>query len=1239
MAQLEKIVYDPGAGQLADGDIFMGWTTEKAYTKDSLKTDIDGVRKALSNKTITEGDVINYYAMIASKVEVKYVAEGVVLNSISNLVYGDESIEVTVNTDYTPATEDEGFLGWIPDNASKANITSAKLNGRDVAGTENDPYAVGTVLTIKGSITLNAYAPQGHWLVFDENGKGATYHAPQFVKNGNVTTDPGEMTRNGYTFGGWYTDKDCTAGNEFTFSGALDDKTTIYAKWTAIDNAPYTVVIWKQNVDGQNYDFEVAIPLTGTTGTKVSPVTKRPSEDDAGADNSYAIINNKTYQWEGFHLGIYDTDVIVNPEGDAIVNVYFDRSEYTLTFMINEGYVETTDTYEQTPKQYYYEDSLFGGSYKELTYRNGKWQYRSWGRWHTYTGTRYKYIQGGTIKTITALYGQKIRDQFNPLIGNDGTKYNDSWNVDETPNGKFTVDTQLSFLDTMPADNTVFTYYTYPEGYTYTFNFYLENLPNQTGTYSLAHSYVTKAYGLTSTEDEDFINMEGFTKDHSDPAYINKRYEFNEYGDDKIDFYYKRNQHSIIYQDGACYGKETIPATKAILKQVDRVYYEQDLASYADSYTPTKEGYTFAGWYSDETCTVPYKFEGTMPDHNIVVYAKWQQNEYRVFLHPNVDSSDTSLDWGSDSQAMNFRVYDGEKVSLPTGIRDEYEMIGWYSDEACTKPYYEETRLNTTTVAAIGRNYDQTSHMTDPMDKYGNITGTGTNSDAKKGRTWITKEVNLYAKWRSKLLGANGIHVMYDANGGSNEPKDSSLYLDQALAIAQAASTAPEGKKFDHWVVQRWDKATGAYVDDNNSVTVKPGSNFTVLKTDAQIIENEGSTRDNPSFTYTVKLKAVYVDIETPTYTSIRWHSNIKDVDGDSVSITQRPDEAKSDTVLTGGFVVTDKLANDKNALQINDAVKIRPANTYVTSDAEFLGWSKNKDAREPDFLVYKDGKYCTTDGKEVTQVAADLLNEDTANDLYACWRPKFFYVYHSGAADGAVEKVKMSAAHNGYDLTQHLTANTLYGGYYSNYAGKGSYAGDGKKGSGGVKYDGMNVTWNLAEAQEASGKTLNPTAGVTYYIKEVPTYYLLPDYQYTYTVADGEIQSMFLFSAMDDLNYSGVGFVVQDEYKTVTNKIVTKVFRSFTVKTAHGGSQVTLTPSGLFAKQGLTKDTENGRLIEYRDDNLINATKFTFRPYWVTQDKVKVFGSVIRNVSMGNKTINAGGIERSDQKVGAEIQ
>lgn len=42
---------------------------------------------------------------------------------------------------------------------------------------------------------------------------------------------------------------------------------------------------------------------------------------------------------------------------------------------------------------------------------------------------------------------------------------------------------------------------------------------------------------------------------------------------------------------------------------------------------PTLEGYTFAGWYTDEACTTQWNFATGVVDRNLELYAKWNEIE------------------------------------------------------------------------------------------------------------------------------------------------------------------------------------------------------------------------------------------------------------------------------------------------------------------------------------------------------------------------------------------------------------------------------------------------------------------------------------------------------------------------------------------------------------------------------------------------------------------------------------
>ncbi|NLL63379.1 MAG: InlB B-repeat-containing protein, partial [Ruminococcaceae bacterium] len=73
-------------------------------------------------------------------------------------------------------------------------------------------------------------------VAFDENIEGKTVNGmPEdyvnVIPNSTVAEPTPDPTVEGYTFGGWYTDKDCE--NAYDFSTAVTADITLYAKWTA----------------------------------------------------------------------------------------------------------------------------------------------------------------------------------------------------------------------------------------------------------------------------------------------------------------------------------------------------------------------------------------------------------------------------------------------------------------------------------------------------------------------------------------------------------------------------------------------------------------------------------------------------------------------------------------------------------------------------------------------------------------------------------------------------------------------------------------------------------------------------------------------------------------------------------------------------------------------------------------------------------------------------------------------
>ncbi len=1056
LEDLAVIVYDPGVGVVDTDDLFKGWTWETPdYDENTQAYTIEGVREYLAGLTIAEGDVINIYGMIFKTYSIIYIDED------NSAIKGDAIIfksgtqpQYEVNMTYTPRNQDDKFLGWYVFNDSQYG------SSEDHVSPIQPYYENETNVTLSGNALFAVNVSSGHWLSFIENGKGASYTPPQFVENTAVTVRPPDPTRKGYRFDGWYTGAPAETGgtptgSEFVFGTRITERVKLYAKWTPERTADYMIIIWKQNVSGgDNYDFEEAVTVhNAAVGTVIDTVSRQ------GTGNaSYARVNGVNKRYTGFYLDEFDQNVTIVPEGSSVVNVYYDRIEYTVRFYYarSQDTTQTVTEYQQVTLPNYND----GGTYyadangrNRLTWNNNRraWRYSgqnytvgykpvqstqtvtNWAVATTVTGgntdinpftnatnwqpvdtgptTSYpggdKVVRNGNYDyhyvEITALYEQDIGSRWpdyeyftNPSnnyrmiswwMMHGAHSYGGNGGGKNTVKGKINIMNEEILGNTTSSDgNFLIARYSNSAPTVYSYLIWKEQLEGEDYSGYRTTTRNGRKYYLFETL---IANSNADPNGAHAPAYIG--FDYLERvthpisgGKANVDFYYTRQKFIINYMDGLYLngnGYVLDNKTENQLKETGAIYYETDLDSYnkggANYYEPDPEdGYVFAGWYADKACQHPYVFS-TLPTNNITVYAKWVQKQYRVFLHPNVPTDDTSLTWAQQGQQMSFRGDYGAKISgghMIVGERKEYELIGWYTDEACTKPFnFDAYVLNDTNVKTA---YDQTEPT--ELDDYGNPTS-DVNSDAENNRTWILSKLDLYAKWRSKLEGAKGIHVVYDANGGSNAPTDPvTYYLDSAEAIGQAASTPPDNtQQFLHWVVQRWDETAGAYVDTDK--IVYPGGTYDVLKRDAHCVVQEYDEDGNiKTATYTVQLRAEYGPTESPTPTHITWYAN----GGERNAQLPQPSGVHYHAV---NQVLTSTYAE----LQINEAAPIAPADMFTRENCKFMGWAKR--------LEPEDSYDETTDQVDESKYSPVPLTED---DLYLKYENGKYYAQITSGSD-----------------------------------------------------------------------------------------------------------------------------------------------------------------------------------------------------------------------------------------------
>ena len=191
-----------------EGYTFDGW-----YADENRTIEFDFTKPIKSNTTV-------YAKWTANDYYVSFVTEHGKAPASQNVPYNG-----TATNPGELTAEGYTFIGWYTD---------------DTYDTEFD-----FTQPITGNTTVYAkWTANDYYVSFvTEHGKAP---ASQNVPYNGTATNPGELTAEGYTFIGWYTDD--TYDTEFDFTQPIKSNTTVYAKWEK--NAPVLPDTYALNVSG-----------------------------------------------------------------------------------------------------------------------------------------------------------------------------------------------------------------------------------------------------------------------------------------------------------------------------------------------------------------------------------------------------------------------------------------------------------------------------------------------------------------------------------------------------------------------------------------------------------------------------------------------------------------------------------------------------------------------------------------------------------------------------------------------------------------------------------------------------------------------------------------------------------------------------------------------------------------------------------------------------------------------------
>lgn len=604
------------------------------------------------------------YAPDQASVEVKVTnIDGDVAYTVT---YKPSKVNYTVHH-YVQNTMDDGYTLVETATTGKA-FTNALVSSlgnlsKEYEGCYSLLYDDTVRIAADGSTVIDIKYDRYYYLLnFDlDGGYGvepiyARYGAPVSV---------GTPTKAGYIFDDW--DKELPETVP-----AYNDKFT--AKWKE-DKAGFTVVFWYENADPETdgtYKYSVA-------------GTYKPADVPSGTQVSSGDYKDQSFTGRDAKHFTYNADkaetVTVAGDGSTVLNVYYTRNEYTLTF--KDGKVDFTcskeeHTHTYTKRKYYafsVEYRYKGGCYPSDSYSTtticGK-------EAHTHSNSCYT----TSDLTITAKYQADIHNNF-PIKDGNKTIW---WTV---PSGceSFEYGHYLGSIDTMPGENITFTKHASESGAK--IYYYVETINGATGDTSYGgknykqYKVIDLEYddGTSLTYAEEFHPITGFTQGYSNPNL-------------PVDGSVKMQQNNYLYYTRNSYNLKFYNYNTYVDGKGGSVQYEAPLGSY--DFTPgypdnlEPNAYKFGGWYTTAGC-----YDGSeadlstmiMPASDLILYANWVPVTHTVKTWLTVDK-DTAVNVGDSNEQTVPHGGTAEAPAEPE--REPYKFIGWfYVDENGTEKAFD----------------------------------------------------------------------------------------------------------------------------------------------------------------------------------------------------------------------------------------------------------------------------------------------------------------------------------------------------------------------------------------------------------------------------------------------------------------------------------------------------------------------------------------------------------------------